>query len=134
MNVCQRALWKDKDATSKMPLHCTILPVFCMDILAFSFLFKIQNFIDGLEEGQRRRFLLLMLNNGRGSLDYARRLLEISVTYCNKTSANSLSVIVAYPKEFSLVLQLSRTDSLRYITFEGLGSPGASTVISRGRH
>ena len=37
----------------------------------------LQEFVDGLEEGQRRRLLVLIINNGRGSLDFARRLLAI---------------------------------------------------------
>ena len=51
-------------------------PIFCMNTLVFSFLSEIQEFIDDLEEAQQRRLLVLVLNNCRGSLDYARRLLE----------------------------------------------------------
>ena len=47
-----------------------------MNILVFSLISEIQEFVDDLEEAQRRRLLVLVLNNGRGSLDYARRLLE----------------------------------------------------------
>ena len=47
-----------------------------MKTLIFSFLSKIQEFLEGLEEVQWHRLLVLVLNNGRGSLDYARRLLE----------------------------------------------------------
>ena len=38
--------------------------------------FKLKNFVDGLDEEQQRRLLILVLNNGRGSLDYARRILQ----------------------------------------------------------
>ena len=38
--------------------------------------FFLQEFVDGLEVQERRRLLILVLNNGRGSLDYARRLLN----------------------------------------------------------
>ena len=40
----------------------------------FFLLFK--GFVDALDEEQRSRLLVAVLNNGRGSLDYARRLLE----------------------------------------------------------
>lgn len=40
------------------------------------FLLTFKGFVDALDEEQRRRLLVLVLNNGRGSLDYARRLLE----------------------------------------------------------
>jgi len=40
------------------------------------FLLIFKGFVDPLDEEQRRRLLVPVLNNGRGSLDYARRLLE----------------------------------------------------------
>ena len=41
--------------------------------------FKIKQFVGGLDEEQQRRLLILVLNNGHGSLDYAKsrkRILE----------------------------------------------------------
>jgi len=37
---------------------------------------EIEEFVADLAEGQQRRLLVLLINNGRGSLDFARRLLE----------------------------------------------------------
>ena len=77
--------------------------IFCMNIRIFS---PFQN---------TRRLFVLVLNSGPGSLDYAKRFETIqgmglnkdfSVTLCNKTLANLLSVSSVYPKEFFLVFQL----------------------------
>lgn len=58
---------------------------------------EIQEFVDALAIEQVRRLMVLLINNGRGSLDFARRL----VTRENSDEEPQLRQIMPYPDSAS---------------------------------